>query len=108
MDKVYKERENVIAKFPPAKFPPCFLLADSSCIGPENTSSLRHIMSALRLNAVLQREQYTTLCHFNTEEKKKTEIIPFPGPSPNPNCKHKALTIWLRVTADDCGAINRL
>ena len=45
-----------------------------------------------------------------TQRGKKREIIPFPGPSPNPNpnCKHKALTIWLRVTADDCGAINRL
>ena len=49
--------------------------------------------------------------HFNTEEKKKkTEIIPFPGPSPNPNpnCKHQALTIWLRVTADNCGALHCL
>ena len=62
-------------------------------------------MLVFRLNVVLPGEKHKGLCHFNTEEKKKKEIIPFPGPSPNPNpnCKHKVLTIWLRVTADDCG-----
>ena len=55
-------------------------------------------------------EQHKGLRHFNTEKKKKAEIIPFPGPSPNPNpnTKHQALTIWLRVTADNCGALHHL
>ena len=35
--------------------------ADSSCIGPENTSSLRHVMSALRLDIVLQRAIHRSL-----------------------------------------------
>ena len=54
-------------------------------------------------------EQNKGLRHFNTEEKK-AEIISFPGPSPNPNpnTKHQALTIWLQVTADDCGALHCL
>jgi len=34
--------------------------ADSSCIGPENTSSLCHVMSALRLNVVLQHPRRAT------------------------------------------------
>ena len=39
--------------------------------------------------------------------KTKAEMIPFPGPSTNhnSNCKHQALTIWLRATADDCSAL---
>ena len=39
--------------------------------------------------------------------KTKAEMIPFPGPSTNhnTNCKHQALTIWLRTTADDCSAL---
>ena len=53
-------------------------------------------------------EQHKGLRHFNTEEKKKAEIIPFPGPNPYPNCEHKALTIRLQVTADDCGALHHL
>ena len=45
-----------------------------------------------------------------TQREKKAEIIPSPGPSPNPNpnCKHQALTISLRVTADNCGALHHL
>ena len=70
-------------------------------------------------NVGLMSERCTVTCQESNMKvfvtltqngKKKTEIIPFPGPTPNPNpnCKHKALTIWLRVTADDCGALHRL
>ena len=36
-------------------------LPADSCIGPENTSSLRHIMSALHLNIVLQQAIHRSL-----------------------------------------------
>ena len=41
-------------------------------------------------------EQHKCLCHFK-QRKKRKEMIPY-----------QALTIWLRATADDCGALNRL
>ena len=58
-------------------------------------------------------KQHNGLCHFNTEEKKKKQKL-FPSLALaltliSPNCKHQALlTIWLRATADDCGALRRL
>ena len=68
-------------------------------------------------NVGLTSERCTVACQENNTkvfvtltQRKKKNSNPFPGPSPNPNpnCKHKALTIWLQVTADDCGALHRL
>ena len=64
------------------------------------------------------RERCTVTCQESNmkvfvtliQRENKAEIISFPctSPNPNPNCKHQSLTIWLRVTADNCGALHRL